>query len=206
VNSYALLPCANPIVPSPFLNPSEPDYQEAGSLVAPFFFKDTTDPSTSNELTFFVQPSLTEKTIQEWVWWAVAPAGPAANWLAPSLIDQIHVLAQAPAAGPVPVAPGDPASSIYPVRDLTGWLTSSVTAVTFGTTAVGKNGRIVPRVASAGLAATPGPTRPTNRWTAGYPSPSISRSGTGASITGSFPTSTPTSPPTAPPSPAWRCR
>ena len=67
VHNYEVLACANPVV-LPFADPNAFSfYQDAGSLVAPFFFKDTRNPNVgstgfSHELTFFVQPSLTETT------------------------------------------------------------------------------------------------------------------------------------------------
>src|SRR5260370_12224851 len=106
VNSFALLTCSNPVVPSPFLDSNEPMYQEAGSLVSPFFYRDSTDAATSDELTFFVLPSLTEKIV-EWEGWPIPPASPAPNWRALSSLNQIKLVSQVPVAGPVPITPGD---------------------------------------------------------------------------------------------------
>lgn len=140
--NFAILPCSNPVVPSPFLDPKDPAYQQAGSLVSPFFYKDTGDPSNSNELTFFVQPSLTETTLQEWSGWAIPPAVPVKNWNIGSLVGQVQVISQVPVAGPFPVNPVDPAYSVYPLLDMTDWVTNSSTAVLFGNLAIGKNGGI----------------------------------------------------------------
>src|SRR5262249_38233143 len=69
VDNFELLTCGNPVVP-PFLPPNDPAYQEAGSLVSPFFFKDGPNPNFASqstfqdERTFFVQPSLTETIVQ----------------------------------------------------------------------------------------------------------------------------------------------
>jgi hypothetical protein len=141
VNSYAVLPCSNLVVPSPlFLDPQEQFYQEAGALISPFFFKDTADASTTNELTFFVQPSLTEKTVVDWEWWAVVPPTSAVNWGNLQIIDQVNVIPQVPLAGPVPVNPGDPVYSVYGVKNSTDWLTNPTTAVSYGGAVIGKNG------------------------------------------------------------------
>lgn len=147
VNSFALLPCANPVAPSPFLNPNEPLYQEAGSLVSPFFYKDTRNQNAESqtpfqdELTFFVQPSLTEKTIHEWEWWAVAPSAPAQNWADPNLIDGLNVVAQVPTIGP-PVDPGDPIYSIYTMQNTADWVTNPGTAISYGDSWIGRGGGI----------------------------------------------------------------
>jgi hypothetical protein len=141
VNNYALLPCANPVAP-PFLDPNEPEYWEAGGLVSPFFYKDTAHPSTTNELTFFVQPSLTETTVLEWEGWAIAPAAPAFNWNDPHLFDKVPIEAQVPVAGPVPVDPGDPIYSIFTVQPPNDWVASEKTAVSYGGTWIGKSGGV----------------------------------------------------------------
>jgi peptidoglycan hydrolase-like protein with peptidoglycan-binding domain len=147
-NNYALVTCANAVVP-PFLDPSEPLYQDAGSLVSPFFYKDTSHPSTASELTFFVQPSLTESTILEWEGWAVPVATPDPNFA--SWIDNVTVIAQVPQS-PIPIDPGDPAYSVFPVQQHVDWATNPATAVSYGTAWVGQKGGL-----SAGVLAASGP-------------------------------------------------
>jgi len=140
VNNYAIVPCANPIVPSPFLSPSEPNYAGAGSLVAPFFYKDTADPSTDNELTFFVQPSVTETQLVEWEWWAV-PIGPPIGLEDQPTITRPPVIPQVPVpvfAGPLPEP--DPAYSLYQVQDRTDWVTQPETVVDYGGVLVNRTG------------------------------------------------------------------
>ena len=137
VNNYAIVPCANPIVPSPFLSTSEPNYAEAGSLVAPFFYKDTADPSTDNELTFFVQPSVTETQLVEWEWWAV-PIGPPIALENQQTITSLPVIPQVPVAGPLPEP--DPAYSLYQVQDRTDWVTQPETVVDYGGVLVNRTG------------------------------------------------------------------
>jgi len=141
VNSFAVLECGNPVVPpSGFLGQNEPLLQEAGSLVSPFFYRDSADANTNNELTFFVQPTLTETTILEWEWWAIPSSAPSLNY--PNVIGQINVIAQVPTAGPVPINPGDPEYSVYAIQDTTDWLTNPATAVQYGTAVIGQNGGI----------------------------------------------------------------
>jgi hypothetical protein len=115
VNNYALLACANPVAP-PFLDPGEPRYQEAGSLVSPFFYKDTGAAATTNELTFFVQPSLTETTIAAWEGWAIGPAMPDPQVIDPDWVNHVTVVAQVHVAHAGLVASADPAYSLslYP--------------------------------------------------------------------------------------------
>jgi hypothetical protein len=147
VNNYALLPCANPVAP-PFVDPNAPFFdQDAGSLVAPFFFKDTSNPNasksgSSSELTFFVQPSLTETTLVEWNHWAIAPSVPAQNWADRTVFNNINVVAQVPSAGPTPINPGDPVYSVYQMQAATDWVTNPATVLSFGSSLIGKGGGI----------------------------------------------------------------
>jgi hypothetical protein len=148
VNNFSLLTCGNPIVPSPFLPTNDPDYQEAGSLVSPFFFRDAeslsvgSKTSFQDELTFFVQPSLTETTIVEWDRWAIAPSVPAQNWEDTTVFNNIQVVAQVPTAGPTPINPGDPVYSVYQMQSATDWVTNPVTVVSYGNSLIGKSGGI----------------------------------------------------------------
>jgi len=145
VNNYELLTCANPVVP-PFLPINDPDYQEAGSLVSPFFFKDAENPNFGSqgtfqdERTYFVQPSLTETLLWEWEGWAVAPAQPTQLVVNPNVVNVINVIAQVPTAGPMPINPGDPVYSVFPMQILTDWMTTPGVAINYGGVAIGQNG------------------------------------------------------------------
>jgi hypothetical protein len=157
VNNYAIVPCANPIVPSPFLSPTlAPHYAEAGSLVAPFFYKDTAHPSTDNELTFYVQPSLTETQLQGWQWWAV-PVSPPLSVLDPKTPTKVTVVSQVPVAyrGPQPQPPEpDPVYSIYQVQDRTDWATTPATVFDYGGVLVNQVGGVNVRAAATSLGGT----------------------------------------------------
>jgi hypothetical protein len=142
VNNYELLTCANPVAPSPLLDPNEPFYWQAGGLVSPFFYKDTGHPSTSSELTFLVQPSLTEKTVGEWQGWAVAPPLSGQNWTNVAVLDEVVVSPQVPVAGPVAVSAADPAYSVYPMRAAADWATDPATAIAYGASWIGQKGAI----------------------------------------------------------------
>jgi hypothetical protein len=142
VNNFSLVACLNPVVPSPFLDPNEPDYQEAGSLVSPFFYKDTAHPSTNKEHTFFVQPSLTEKTVVEWEGWAIPPSNPVGVVYYPGLVNEVDVAPQYPTVGPEPVDPTDPDYSRYTMQSQPDWVANPATLVTYGNVAVGKTGGV----------------------------------------------------------------
>ena len=142
VNSFALLPCSNPVLPSPFLNPGEPDYTQAGALVSPFFYKDMHDASTTDEMTFYVQPTLTETTIDNWLYWAV-PYSPVDTYVSTGdYLNDIPIVAQAPNAGPGVPIEIDADQSLYAIQDTADWLTSPVTTVLYGGTLVGQYGGI----------------------------------------------------------------
>ena len=141
VNSFALLPCSNPVVPSPFLfDTTEPDYIEAGSLVSPFFYKDIHDVSTTDEMTFYVQPNLTEATVAQWTGWAVVYPGVNQIIGSSQLLGDLPVIAQVPVAGPKLPPATDPIYSIYPLANTTDWLTSPATTVLYDGAIVGQTG------------------------------------------------------------------
>ena len=147
VNSFSLLACSNPVVPAPFIDQTEPLYNQVGSLVSPFFYKDTanlnaTATNFADELTFFVQPTLTEQTIDEWEGWAIPPGIATQDWSNPAILNNIPVIAQVPVAGPAPVETGDPVYSIFPMQDATDWLTAPTNALSFGTSLIGRSGGV----------------------------------------------------------------
>ena len=163
VNNFDVLTCGNPISPSSFIHSSDPVYWEVGGLVGPFFFKDTINlnagnqPSFLDERTFFVQPSLTEQVIDQWPGWALGPSTPTVNYTGPVFLNNINVQAQVPVAGPVPVNPGDPVYSIFPMQNSADWLTSPGMAISYGGVSIGKSGGIpttgLPSLASSGASA-----------------------------------------------------
>ena len=143
VNSFALLPCSNPVVPSPFLNdPGQPDYVQAGSLVSPFFYKDIHDVSTTDEMTFYVQPNLTETTVTEWIGWAVIYPTVNQSVASGQYLGVLPVVAQVPAAGPAATPVIDTDYSIYSLKNTTDWLTAPATTVLYKGALVSKTGGI----------------------------------------------------------------
>ncbi len=142
VNSFAVLPCSNPVVASPFLDPTQPDYVQAGSLVSPFFYKDTSDINTTDEMTFYVQPWLTESTIQEWTGWAIPYPSVSPVWNSGEIFNSIPVKAQVPMAGPAAELSADQVHSLYPMAATTDWLTAPTTTVVYNGALIGKSGGI----------------------------------------------------------------
>jgi hypothetical protein len=140
VNSFGLLQCANAVVPAPFLYRTEPQYQQAGSLVSPFFYKDLSDVSTTDEMTFYVQPWLTETTVTEWTGWAISL--PAINRVLSSgeIFNTLPVIAQVPTAGPTPVLVADQIHSLYPMQPMADWLTRAGTTVSYNGALIGQSG------------------------------------------------------------------
>ncbi len=161
VNNFEVLTCANPISPSPFIPSNDPVYWEVGGLVGPFFFKDTSNlnagnqPNFLDERTFFVQPSLTETVVDRWLGWALGPSTPSVNYAGSAFLNNIYVVAQVPSAGPVPINPGDPVYSIFPMQNSTDWLTSPENAISYGGASIGKSGGI-PLTGFASLASLGG--------------------------------------------------
>lgn len=136
VGGFELLVAANPLAP-PFLDPSVPDYQQAGGLVGPFFYKDTGyPPNTQDELTFFVLPALTEQVVSEWEGWAVGPV--ETGWNVKDVVDHAQVVAQVPNIRP-PIGPGDP-YSVYTVTPRLDWATNPRAVISFGGSWIGQSG------------------------------------------------------------------
>jgi hypothetical protein len=156
VNNFEVLTCANPVLP-PQLDPNEPLYQQAGGLVAPFFFKDTANPAGAGDdlsggVTFFVQPSLTETTVNEWRRWAIPPAAPPWTWSDPSAIGKINVVAQVPVTGRIPPVV-DPVYSLLPQKDLSDWVTNPATTIAYGGALIGMSGGVATSATDAPAAA-----------------------------------------------------
>jgi hypothetical protein len=163
VNSFGLLQCANAVVPAPFLAPSEPQYQQAGSLVSPFFYKDLSDVSTTDEMTFYVQPSLTETTVTEWTGWAISIPTVSPVLSSGEIFNTLPVIAQVPTAGPTPVLVADQTHSLYAMQPTTDWLTAPTTTLSYKGTLIGQSGGINTKTQPAIGAAPPpvltGPVR-----------------------------------------------
>jgi hypothetical protein len=146
-NDFSLLFFDNPVLP---MSAQANNFllAEAKMLKTPFFYQDS-----DNDITLFVQPSLTQTTVTEWIWWAIPVPTPNTNLGDDSWWKNIHLVSQVPNIGPV--NPGDP-SSIYQIQPRVDWVSHSATAISFGTSLIGQSGGLsiqkVPlRAASIGL-------------------------------------------------------
>jgi hypothetical protein len=136
VNDYGLVLTSNAVVPAFLPDKNEPDYQEAGALVSPFFYKDQPKLAAQSEMTFFVQPSLTETTLRQWNGWAVPYVLKEAP---PIVLGNVPLLTQVPKPV-IPINPGDPAFSLYSMLPQIDWATNPVTVISYGDTAIGSGG------------------------------------------------------------------
>lgn len=164
--NFEILACANPVAP-PFPPTQDPlqlsnaaEYADAGNLVSPFFFKDTsymtgTLPTFLDERTFFVQPSLTEQVITEWYGWAIPIPVSAVQWKNPGLLQSVPIHAQVPLPF-VPPTPGDPVYSQYPMATQTDWATNPAVTIKYGGVAVTQSGGIPTQVAGGTVSAPVG--------------------------------------------------
>ena len=138
-NSYTLLPCDNDI--------SLAD-AEIASLVKPFFYQD------NKEQTFFIEPELTEKTIEEWQEWVTNTPVPEPEWELPDWWKTFPLTPTVPKPKPyIAVNPQDPVwkfqpdvAAAYQVRPDNDWLTNPATALHYGDALVGPIGRANVRI------------------------------------------------------------
>jgi peptidoglycan hydrolase-like protein with peptidoglycan-binding domain len=160
VNSFDLLSCNNPVVlaltrimpPVPGASPGLIDkvYTALISMLSsPFFYLDTANTNSNEELTFFVQPHLTEIPVSQPVRWAIPPAFPDSSILDPTYWSSLVLTSQAPIRSQ-PIAP-DP-NSIFQYKSTADWLTDDSAALAFNTSVIGRVGRIDPgKIVSVGV-------------------------------------------------------
>jgi Neuraminidase-like domain len=159
---YTLLPCNNNLTA---LGVSEDAYQNAAnsaavqaaiergvgeiaSLMKPVFYQDNTH-------TLFIEPSVTERTIEEWQDWVTRTPQPDPRWRIPDWWKDILVIAEMPKKGPIPDPrdprgdfPIDPGSLISPKPGL-DWLVNPGTALEFDGVLIGPAGRAGLEILSA---------------------------------------------------------
>lgn len=120
---YTLLPCDN--------NLTALDVSEIAALMKPVFYQD-------NAHTLFVEPSVTERTIEEWQDWITRTPQPEPGWRDPDWWKEIVVI-------PDPRDPRggfriDPGSLINPIPD-SDWLVNPGTGLLFDGVLIGPTGR-----------------------------------------------------------------
>jgi len=138
---FDLLACSNAVVP-PLADPTQALTNESAALISPFFFQDADrsgGASQPDERAYFVQPTLTESTVQQWQGWAIGPE--TITEIDPMSISQMQIVPQVPAT---PASRGitDPKLSVFTFKDLTDWVTSPSTVVNFGSTPIGRAGQV----------------------------------------------------------------
>ena len=147
-SAYALLPCDNELLPlgvaeEAYHNAANPNAVKAAiksglgeiaALMRPVFYQD-------NRHTFFVEPSLTEKTIEEWEGWVTTT--PQAEPRSPPWLKEIVVIPEVPRKPPLPDPVGPritPDAVINPVRDR-DWLINPATVVKLDDALIGPVGQ-----------------------------------------------------------------
>ncbi|WP_068819221.1 neuraminidase-like domain-containing protein [Phormidesmis priestleyi] len=123
-SNFSLLPCSNPL---------QVMTAEIGALVSPFFYQD-------NQHTFFVEPSLTEKTIAQWEEWVIPTAKPESKPINDDSWKKLKVVQNVPSKALIP-HPIDPIAKFKPSLQ-EDWLTHPTTALQFDQVLLGATGRI----------------------------------------------------------------
>lgn len=143
---YSLLPCSNTSQALP---------EDISALVSPFFYQD-------DKNTFFVEPTLTEKTIRDWDGWVIRPSVIA------QLADDdwwkaIPLAPRVPMREPLGIDTFDPheidPTALFALQGQDDWLTDRETVLQFGDRVIGKNGAVDQTAATRlpGLAAAARP-------------------------------------------------
>jgi hypothetical protein len=158
-----LLPCNNPpVFASTALTPLSaaaatglPDSAYTGlisTLSSPFFYLDTASANSNEELTFFVQPELTETLVVRRLGWAIPPIFPDLSIVDPTYWSSLVLTPQVPVRNAL-IAPD--VNAIFQYQSTADWLTNDSAALSYGTTVIGRIGRIDPGgVAVGGIKGT----------------------------------------------------
>lgn len=152
--SYTILPCNNDIT----LRPQDVDsiaasdtgavrtaidrgLAEIASLMKPLFYQD-------NRHTLFIEPNVTERTIEEWQEWVTRTPQPEPGWIDPEWWKDIPIKPEIPWKLPLPT-PGDPPwfapidpASLLKVKQQEDWLVNPATALLFNGELIGPKGRL----------------------------------------------------------------
>jgi hypothetical protein len=149
--AYGLLPCNNDLSPlvvsadasAGVGNPAavaaavQSGLAEIGSLIKPLFYKDAVN-------TLFVEPSVSERTVEEWQEWITPTPQPEPGWKNPKWFEELEILPEIPWKVPRP-RPGDPweidVDSLVGVKRRNDWLVNPITALVFDGELIGSSGR-----------------------------------------------------------------
>ncbi|MEU8248862.1 neuraminidase-like domain-containing protein [Nonomuraea sp. NPDC048916] len=147
--AYTLLPCDNDItigvapgLPESVARAVESGAAELAALTKPVFYQDNTH-------TMFIEPDVTERTVEEWQEWVTRTPRPEQEWDRPNWWEGIKVIADKPfkLKNPIPI-PDDPTQgkvlpesvlTIEPGRD---WLVNPGTGIVYDGQLVGPAGRV----------------------------------------------------------------
>ena len=145
-NDFTILDCDSLVMPWSVLNQSYDNLYaaEAMLLSRPSFYQDS-----ENDITLFVQPSLSEKIVAEWDEYAIQISIPNPNLANDGWWKVIPLVSQVPQIGSV--NPVDP-HSIYQIQSRADWATHPATVISFGTTLIGQSGALnVQNVSATGI-------------------------------------------------------
>jgi hypothetical protein len=144
-----ILKQAGPYSLLPTDNASLSTLGDIGPLIRPVFFQDGTN-------TLFVEPSLTERTVEEWQEWVTRIPLPESAWAAASYWKHFPVAAVVSRLEPVPVVDQPwrfnvDATARFTLRPAQDWLTDPRTTVLYGDQVIGPQGRTGSRLETADL-------------------------------------------------------
>jgi peptidoglycan hydrolase-like protein with peptidoglycan-binding domain len=140
VNSYNLLFCDN-VAPYPANWASSALFSDYLTLATaqsqPFFYEDTADPNANEEMTFFVQPVVSEVTMSHVLGWVIKPTFLNLNVYSPKYWGDIALTSQTPTVGPS--NPPDP-DSIASYRTNVDAVLADSNVISYGDIAIGQKG------------------------------------------------------------------
>lgn len=147
VGRFTLLPCGNNME----LGKGQ---QEVEPLVTPSFFHEGSSPqSSAPELTLFIEPTVTETTVDKLETWVTYPPTPCAEWSQPDWWNHLEIAPHWPISVQLP--PMHPPVTVA----RPDWLVNEVTAIKFGNSLIGPAGRtglVLKQAAVATIAANKG--------------------------------------------------
>ncbi len=161
-NSYNLLLCDNLTPTTGYPSGAGGLYRFYTSQIAamslPFFFEDTPDPNTSEEITFFVQPTVVETTLSRYKGWAVRLPFQNLTLNSSGYWNGLVLKSQVPSFA----APSPPdTASVFAYQPNADSIVNDTTLIPFGTSVIGATGgNLAIDTIDAGLsiASTPAPS------------------------------------------------
>ena len=138
VNSFNLLLCDNLSQPGLVASSLYSIYvSHIGALSSPFFYEDTNDPDSNQELTFFVQPTVSETSFRHWEGWAIGPAYIDGTINDPKYWNAITLTPQVPAYSPLNPADRE---AVFQYTSNVDWIANEATLISYGTSVIGQTG------------------------------------------------------------------